>query len=146
MEYVEGVDLGQLVKAKGPLPAADACEHVRQAALGLQHAHQCGLVHRDIKPSNLLLTRTAQGPGLIKLLDLGLARLQWTDGEEAGTLTRIGTVVGTPEFMAPEQARNSHQADIRSDLYSLGCTLYYLLSGQPPISGETSTETLLKQC
>jgi WD40 repeat protein/serine/threonine protein kinase len=149
MEYVEGIDLGRLVKEKGPLPVAPACEYLRQAALGLQHAHERGYVHRDVKPSNLLLTTNggrSRGAPVIKLLDLGLARLRNPGGEEASSLTQMGVVVGTPDYMAPEQARNSSRADIRSDLYSLGCTFYYLLTGRPPFTGETATEKLMKHC
>src|SRR5262245_45095285 len=152
MEYVEGTDLGKLVKEAGPLPVGQACDYVRQAALGLQHAFERGLVHRDIKPSNLLVTRSApkssagsgSGPGpVVKILDMGLARLQGPDGH-AATLTQVQTVLGTPDYMAPEQARNARAADIRADLYSLGCTLYYLLTGQPPFPGEVPMEKLLK--
>ncbi len=130
MEYVEGTDLSRLVKKEGPLAVAQACDYVRQAALGLQHAHERGLIHRDIKPHNLL--RTADG--VIKVLDMGLARLDQRRAEdgESATITRQGTVMGTPDYIAPEQALDSHQADIRADLYSLGCTLYYLLTGRVP--------------
>ena len=147
MEYVEGTDLAKLVKKQGPLPVAQACNYVRQAALGLQHAHECGLVHRDIKPANLLLTtaRTSGGSqpveGVVKVLDLGLARL----GHEEKTLanfTQEGTVMGTPDFMAPEQALESHDVDIRADIYSLGCTLYYLLTAQVPFPGGTLMQKL----
>lgn len=144
MEYVQGVDLGKRVKDQGPVPINDAVDFVAQTAQGLQHAHERGLVHRDIKPSNLLLT-TENGRPLIKILDLGLARL--LDPEEqdaASSLTRPGLVVGSPDFISPEQARNAHMADIRSDLYSLGCTFYYLLTGKVPHPGGTMTEKLLR--
>jgi formylglycine-generating enzyme required for sulfatase activity/tRNA A-37 threonylcarbamoyl transferase component Bud32 len=149
MEYVEGIDLAKLVKAKGPLPVATACEYVRQAALGLQHAHERGLVHRDIKPANLLLAKASPGASgsapLVKVLDMGLARLQESaGGDSSDTLTKTGAVMGTPDFLAPEQARRSHEVDIRADLYSLGCTLYFLLTGQVPFPGGTLTEKLLK--
>lgn len=144
MEYVPGIDLGRRVKEQGPVPVADAVDYVRQTAQGLQHAHERGLVHRDIKPSNLVLT-TDNGRPLIKILDLGLARLLDADGEDAASsLTRPGLVVGSPDFIAPEQARNAHKADIRSDLYSLGCTFYYLLAGQVPFPTGTLTEKLLQ--
>jgi WD40 repeat protein len=126
MEYVAGVDLDRLVKGGGPLPLATACEYVRQAALGLQHAHERGLVHRDIKPSNLMLTAGGQ----VKILDFGLALL--ASETAAGDLTSTGVVVGTADYIAPEQAEDPHRADIRADVYSLGCTLYFLLTGQPP--------------
>jgi len=132
MEYVEGTDLAQLVKQSGPLPIAQACDYVRQAALGLQHAHERGLVHRDIKPANLMLA--AKG-SVIKVLDLGLARLTQPVPGDAGAhtgLTQTGMVMGTPDFIAPEQVVDARSADIRSDLYSLGCTLYFLLTGQVP--------------
>jgi WD40 repeat protein/tRNA A-37 threonylcarbamoyl transferase component Bud32 len=146
MEYVEGTDLAKLVKQQGPLPAAVACDYVRQAALGLQHAHEQGLVHRDIKPSNLLLAGKAGG-GVVKVLDMGLARLEAAPGEGsdgADPLTQEGAVMGTPDYMAPEQASDSRRADIRADLYSLGCTLYFLLTGKVPFPGGTLAEKLLK--
>src|SRR5262249_54333549 len=139
MEYVEGTDLAKLVKQNGPLPVAVACDYVRQAALGLQHAHEQGLVHRDIKPSNLLLAGKAGG-GVVKVLDMGLARLEAAPGEGsdgADPLTQEGAVMGTPDYVAPEQATDSRRADIRADLYSLGCTLYFLLTGKVPFPGGT---------
>ncbi len=155
MEFVDGTDLGTLLKKNGALPIATACDYLRQAALGLQHAHEKGLVHRDIKPSNLLITRNAErGPGkdsdpdspLIKILDLGVARLHEPPGglDSISALTKEGRVVGTPDFMAPEQAANSAKADIRSDLYSLGCTFYCMLAGRLPFPGGTPMEKLLK--
>jgi serine/threonine protein kinase len=207
MEYVEGTDLGRLIKETGPLPVTQACDFIRQAALGLQHAHECGMVHRDIKPSNLLVTTKPRGisglhrrpilpgragdrdagagektmlirgcrtntpmaaqpgndrpdeepprtvrplPGpsteaVIKILDMGLARL--IDGAENRlahqSLTEEGVLMGTPDYIAPEQARNARAADIRSDLYSLGCTFYFLLTGQPPYPTGTVVEKLL---
>jgi WD40 repeat protein/serine/threonine protein kinase len=143
MEYVEGTDLSRLVREKGPLPITDACDYVRQAALGLQHASERGLVHRDIKPGNLLLTKKGN---TIKVLDMGLARLQ-QPGEEIGpalSLTVEGSVMGTPDFIAPEQAHESHTVDIRADIYSLGCTLYFLLTGQVPYPGGTLMQKLMK--
>jgi hypothetical protein len=130
MEYAQGTDVAKLARKRGPLPVADACEIARQAALGLQGIHEHGLVHRDIKPSNLLLTPTGQ----VKILDLGLARLY---GEPApgDELTYAGQVMGTADYMAPEQGRDSHEVDIRADIYSLGCTLYKLLAGRAPFSG-----------
>ena len=163
MEYIEGTDLCRLVKERGPLPVRQACDYVRQTALGLQHAFERGLIHRDIKPANLLVSRpdgqsgsrssaqlarplgAAYRWGVVKILDMGLARvLARPDGTASTMLTQVGSVMGTPDFIAPEQARNSHASDIRSDLYSLGCTLYYLLAGRPPFPHGTLTEKLLQ--
>jgi len=126
MEFVAGPDWEQLLGQHGPLDVADACELGRQAALGLQHAHEHGLVHRDIKPSNLMLTRDGQ----VKILDLGLARILSTTASQA--LTISGQMMGTPDYLAPEQACDSRDVDVRADLYSLGCTLYKLLAGRAP--------------
>jgi serine/threonine-protein kinase len=142
MEYVEGRDLYQLVHEAGPLPVAQACDCIRQAALGLHHAHSRGIVHRDIKPQNLLLTSTP--PATVKVLDMGLSRWRQALTEEERGLTRDGAVLGTVDFMAPEQARNAHAADGRADLYSLGCTLHYLLTGHRPFHAESTPELLLK--
>lgn len=131
MEYVEGVSLARLVKEQGPLPVAEACEYIRQAALGLQHAHEKGMVHRDVKPDNLI--RTTEGR--VKVLDFGLASL--TEERKTG-LTDTNVVMGTPEYMAPEQAEDARSADIRSDVYSLGCTLYHLLTGNVPYPAPTA--------
>jgi serine/threonine protein kinase len=144
MEYVEGKDLHRLVQDEGPLPAGRACDCVRQAAMGLRHAHERGLVHRDIKPSNLLLSKDATGADVVKILDMGLARLHIPGGGAAKGLTQSGHVLGTPDYLAPEQALDARSADVRSDLYSLGCTLYFLLTGQPPFSGASMAEVLLK--
>jgi serine/threonine-protein kinase len=142
MEYIEGIDLAKLVQLNGPLPVPEACEYVRQAALGLQHIHECGLVHRDIKPANLLVTLNE---GTLKILDLGLARLRPPSGQDPGrSLTRDGIMIGTPDYLAPEQARDPRSVDIRADIYSLGCTLYFLLTGQPPFPGGSLLEKLVK--
>jgi serine/threonine-protein kinase len=138
MEYVEGQNLSQLVKQRGPLSIRDACDFIRQAALGLEHAHESGLVHRDIKPSNLLVTPA----GAVKILDMGLARPERRNGDTE--LTDTGSVVGTADYIAPEQALNARRADARSDVYSLGCTLYFLLTGRPPFPEGTFTEKLMK--
>ena len=137
-EYVPGPDLGRRVAEGGPLTLAAACKYARQAALGLQHAHQRGLVHRDIKPSNLLLQEET---GLVKVADFGLARLQHQAGDP---LTQQGAVLGTLDYMAPEQTLDSHAVDARADLYSLGCTLYYLLTGRPPFPGGTALRKLFR--
>jgi serine/threonine protein kinase len=143
MEFVDGEDLDRLVLKNGPLPVHRACDYVRQAALGLQHAHEQGFVHRDIKPGNLLVT--ADGT-TVKLLDLGLARMRrpGPDGRSQTAVTQIGIFIGTPDFVAPEQAVNSRDVDIRADLYSLGCTFYYLLTGQAPFAGLSVMDKLLK--
>jgi len=145
MEYVDGINLAQLVRRDGPLAIDLACECIRQAALGLQHAFERGLVHRDIKPHNLLLTKSRDGQSVIKILDMGLARLDVGDDSiSTGTMTQEGAVLGTLDYIAPEQVRDAHSADTRADLYSLGCTLFFLLTGQPPFSGGTPAEKLLK--
>ncbi|MBO0699238.1 MAG: serine/threonine protein kinase [Zavarzinella sp.] len=149
MEYIEGPDLAKLLKERGPLPVNVACSYVRQAALGLQHAHERRMVHRDIKPANLLVATTESGQftarNVVKILDMGLARLHRVEGDSFSTdLTRVGTVIGTPDYMSPEQARNSSAVDHRSDLYSLGCTFYQLLTGETPFPKGSAVEKLLQ--
>jgi tRNA A-37 threonylcarbamoyl transferase component Bud32 len=141
MEFLRGIDLAKLVDRHGPLSVADACECVRQAALALQHAFEHSLVHRDIKPSNLILTPE----GVVKLLDLGLARLLGESMSEGGVRLDAGGVriLGTLDYISPEQARDSQAVDIRADLYSLGCTLYFLLTGRTPFGEGTAAEKLL---
>ncbi len=140
MEYVDGLDLARLVKSYGVLPVANACNYVHQAALGLQHAHEHGMVHRDIKPGNLMLARQGSR-ALIKVLDFGLAKVK-SEGPTDRTLTHEGQMLGTPDFIAPEQIVNARKADIRADIYSLGCTFYYLLTGGPPFHGDSLYEIL----
>jgi len=184
MEYVDGVTLEKMVRANGPMAIKQACDYMRQSAMGLQHAAECGLVHRDIKPSNILVSHkvTAGGKrsstqlkrpalvtirdrelsvensmngrsehawGIIKILDMGLARLQESLEEEdplnpATPLTRAGALLGTPDFISPEQARDARNVDIRADLYSLGCTFYYMLTGRPPFPGGNDVQKLIK--
>jgi serine/threonine protein kinase len=137
MEFIDGPNLDQLVRERGPLPVGLACDIVRQAASGLQCAFEHSMVHRDIKPSNLLLQRigtTLSSGYLVKILDFGLARL----GDAAEV------AMGTPDYLSPEQARDLHLVDIRSDLYSLGCTFYFLLTGQVPFPGGTTVEKLTR--
>lgn len=133
LEHVEGTDLKSLVRRAGPIPADQAINYVLQAARGLQCAHEQGIIHRDVKPSNLILDQS----GTVKVLDLGLARLEALDTgvEERSDLTGSGVLMGTVDYMAPEQADNCRNADARSDVYSLGCTLHYLLTGQPLFTG-----------
>jgi eukaryotic-like serine/threonine-protein kinase len=144
MEYVEGRDLARLVRENGPLSVPKAIDCIVQAARGLEAAFQASVVHRDIKPSNLLL----QPDGTLKILDMGLARMDAVGGELSAmpldaTLTQSNVILGTIDYMSPEQASNPKNADHRSDLYSLGCTLHYLITGRPPFSGETFIERLI---
>lgn len=127
MEFIEGKSLARLIEDDGRQPVGLACEYLRQAALGLQHACEQGMAHRDIKPQNLMLTPNGQ----VKILDFGLAGFV-SEGGSVGTLTEFGQGLGTPDYVAPEQIRDARSSDIRADIYSLGCTLYYLLAGKPP--------------
>jgi serine/threonine protein kinase len=135
MEYVEGLDLSRMVKAKGPLPVGHACNFAYQAALGLQHAHEEGLVHRDIKPGNLMLSKKGER-ATVKVLDFGLAKVTREEKVDGG-LTSVGQALGTPDFIAPEQIIDAQSADVRADIYSLGGTLYYLLTGRPPFKANS---------
>lgn len=145
-EFVEGMDLSALVKQRGPLPSAEAIQIVRQAARGLQYAHERGVVHRDIKPQNLMVqwmesaSSSLRPSACVKILDFGLARLR---SETDSQLTNTNMVLGTAAYMAPEQALRPKQVDHRADIYSLGCTMYYLLTGQPVYAGDTVFETAL---
>ncbi len=147
MEYVHGITLDALVKQHGPLPISHACALIRQAALGMQHAHEKGMVHRDMKPGNLLipLPEGDQPPEvLVKILDFGLARLHGKTKGDTIALRGEAGVLGTPDYIAPEQSRNIHAADIRSDLYSLGCVFYFALAGRVPFPGDNAMEKLIK--
>ncbi len=140
MEYVPGRNLAEVVRETGPLPLRAALEYVLHAARGLEHAHEMGIVHRDIKPSNLLL----DDGGIVKVLDMGIARAPWTEqpgGQD--DLTAARAFLGTAAFMAPEQAANPRRVDHRADVYSLGCTLFYLLTGKNVYQGETAMEIVL---
>ncbi len=140
MEYVQGKDLAELVAERGPLPVGQAVNCVMQAAKGLEYAHKQGIIHRDIKPSNLLLDREAT----VKILDMGLARIfEGGDATDPDRLTGSGQVMGTCDYMAPEQAEDTHGADHRADIYSLGCTLYRLLTGERPYSGDSMIQVLM---
>jgi serine/threonine protein kinase len=142
MEYVEGRDLKHVVQTEGPLTLAQAFSCVGQTARGLEHAHTAGVTHRDIKPANLLLGTD----GIVKILDMGLARLSDKDSASRAVpqrdLTKLGNIVGTFHYMAPEQATGTNRIDNRVDIYSLGCTLYFLLTGKPPFEGDSMTEVL----
>jgi len=172
MEYIDGTDLGKVVRLSGALPVAQACEFIRQSAIGLQHAYERNLIHRDIKPVNLFFTQVSVQPklataalfatrndpaptssskstlmarSLIKILDWGLASLRNPkgSGSEPGNENVAKSIVGTADYLAPEQARNANLADIRSDIYSLGCTFYYLLTGQAPFPDGTLMQKIL---
>lgn len=153
MEFVVGTDLASVVKQRGPLPVVLACDCIRQAAAGLQHAHEKGMVHRDIKPHNLMMSADGQ----VRILDFGLAGFvsdsaaadAVSDSADAGGvghvgshLTTFGSMMGTPDYMAPEQATDAHSADIRADIYSLGCALHFLLTGQPPFTTDNALAKL----
>jgi eukaryotic-like serine/threonine-protein kinase len=147
------------VRKIGPLPLEMACDYIRQAAQGLQHAHQLGLVHRDVKPANLFLLhpplppepgappRRAPDP-VVKIIDWGLARLKPAEGQSAVVVADLeaekGALIGTADYIAPEQARDACLADIRADIYSLGCTLFFLLAGRPPFPGRSLMQKLLQ--
>lgn len=156
MEFIEGISIARQVEKAGPIPTRHACSFARQAAIGLQHAFEKGMVHRDIKPQNLMLTRD----GCVKILDFGLARFAQeripaenssTVASKSGTaapeipagLTRDGSALGTPEFMAPEQILNARTADIRADIFSLGCTLFFMLSGRSPFAQAAALARLI---
>lgn len=139
MEYVDGDDLQAIVKKKGPLPFDKAASYIAQAARGLQHAHEAGLIHRDVKPANVLVRKDGQ----VKILDLGLAL--FTDETQSSlTIDYNDKVLGTADYLAPEQALNSHGVDSRADLYGLGCTLYFLLTGHPPFPDGTIAQRIAK--
>lgn len=141
LEYVSGSDLANYVRDRGRLPVGQAVDFILQAASGLEHVHRQGVIHRDIKPSNLLVNDS----GSVKVLDMGLARFasSLSDlGPPGNSLTEFGSMMGTVDYMSPEQAANAMQADQRADIYSLGCTLHYLLTGRSTYPGDTLMERL----
>ncbi|MCZ6793544.1 MAG: protein kinase [Planctomycetota bacterium] len=138
MEYVDGVNVKKLLQEHPWLPANRSVEIVLQVCYALQHAHSRGIIHRDIKPENIMITRD----GTVKLADLGLAKQVATPG--ADSLTQAGSILGTPFYMAPEQAKDFSQVDARSDIYSLGVTLYKMISGKVPFTGRTPIEIMLR--
>jgi serine/threonine protein kinase len=140
MEYVEGRDLAEFVRERVRLPIKNACYYAYQAALGLQHAHEQGMVHRDIKPSNLMLSGRGK-VHVVKVMDFGLAKASVEKPLDGG-LTGEGQMLGTPHYVAPEQTLNAMAADIRADIYSLGCSLYFMLTGAPPFGGNSVYEIL----
>jgi tRNA A-37 threonylcarbamoyl transferase component Bud32 len=140
MEYVEGEDLAKLIRVRGPLPVAEACSYARHGALGLQHAFERHVVHRDIKPENLILS-SKDGDRIVKILDMGLAKAVQPEKVDY-SLTGSGRVLGSPWYMAPEQTEDAAAVDIRADVYSLGCTLYFLLTGGPPFPAKGLYEVL----
>ncbi|MEC9093373.1 MAG: serine/threonine-protein kinase, partial [Planctomycetota bacterium] len=138
-EFVEGDNLAQLVRRIGPLPLELGLRYTFQLALAIQHAYQRGVVHRDVKPANVVVT----DGGKLKLIDLGLARSPKSK-ESDQSLTATGVTLGTYDYLSPEQARDSHSADVRSDLYSLGCTLFFMFTGQPPYPQGTPIEKIIQ--
>jgi eukaryotic-like serine/threonine-protein kinase len=159
MEFIDGLNLDALLRERGPLPIGTACEMLLQTAKALQYAQEKGMVHRDIKPANLLIPRDtiaatagdfagsslgAVRPVLVKVVDFGLARLQSSSATNTLVLQNERSFVGTPAYVSPEQARNLHDVDIRSDLYSLGCTFYHALAGQPPFRADTPLQLLVQ--
>lgn len=139
MEYVDGDDLQQLVKRDGALDFSTAANLIAQAARGLEHAHSKGVIHRDVKPANLLIDQK----GVVRLLDMGLALVSAGD-DESLTVANNENVLGTADYLAPEQALNSHEVDHRADIYGLGCTFYFLLTGKPPFSDGTLAQRIAK--
>ncbi len=137
-EFIEGVNVRDLVANRGPLPLAEAVSYTLQVAEALTHASERNVVHRDIKPSNLLITPEGQA----KLIDMGLARLR--EAESPADLTASGVTLGTFDYISPEQARDPRSADVRSDIYSLGCTFFFMLAGRPPFVGGTMLQKLLQ--
>jgi len=145
MEFVKGELLSRIGKHRGRMPACEVSEYIRQAALGLQHAHEKGMVHRDIKPGNLILTWRVDGSPLVKVFDLGLARFV-SERVDRSEMTRTGQVMGTPDYMPPEQGWDTRTVDIRGDVYSLGCSAFKLITGRVPFRGDNRLQTLMVRC
>ncbi|MFM7845719.1 MAG: serine/threonine protein kinase, partial [Planctomycetota bacterium] len=140
MEFVDGSNLSRHVRKRGPLPVLEALDYMIQTASGLDYAHREGIIHRDIKPSNLLV----DPHGTIKILDLGFASIQNPEGDGAtAAVTQQNQLLGTFDYMSPEQAEDPRSVDLRADIYSLGCTLYRLLTGELPYPGETTLHKIL---
>jgi serine/threonine-protein kinase len=142
MEYLEGTDLGGLVRQRGPLPPEEAIDYVLQACHAVAEAHAHGIIHRDLKPANLFLTRRPDGGPLVKVLDFGIAKIVGVEG--APDLTATSQYMGSPSYMSPEQVRSAKRVDARTDLWALGVILYELLSGAPPFDGESTGDVFVK--
>lgn len=145
MEYVNGDQLDRIMSRITTIPIAVACDIVRQVAIGLQHAHEQKMIHRDIKPANLIVDWSTEGHGTVKIMDMGLVRLG-AEGEERTSVTRAGQVMGTPDYMSPEQGWDTATVDYRSDIYSLGCTFFRLLTGRVPFPGDNPLQVLMARC
>ena len=144
MEFVAGETIRSYIDAGGPLPVGFSCECIRQAAVGMHYAHEHGVVHRDLKPTNIMVAWTGPGGGpIVKVLDLGLTRLHDRSGDRDVGLTATGQCIGTPEYIAPEQAFNSKIAEGRSDVFSLACTLFHMLTKELPYAGRSALEQVL---
>jgi serine/threonine protein kinase len=154
MEYLDGETLDEVLRRRGKLPPVEGARLIYQALLGLQHIHEKGLVHRDLKPSNLMLVPAPSRQdadttlrSTVKILDIGLGRALFDENADAGSrpeLTAEGAVLGTPDYLAPEQARDAHKVDIRADIYSLGCVFYHVLTGQPPFQDTRIVNLLVR--
>jgi serine/threonine-protein kinase len=143
MEYLEGTDLKAVVASKGPLPVAEAVDYLLQASEALAEAHSLGIVHRDIKPANLFVTHRRDGSALVKVLDFGISKLIESKDANQG-LTTTATMLGSPLYMSPEQARSAKSVDTRTDIWSLGTVLFELLSGKSPFDGDTLAALVAK--